>query len=241
MGGVSSWCDLLVNGPDRVRLAGAADRRRRDGRPPTFELPRTPARSGAIEVWSEELPAAAGARGAPTRGAGELPADPRAQPARLGGRHRRGASTPGSGAAGIPAACAASSAPAAAGRRSWTRCARCSTSASPRPARRRRSTSSRRRTLYQTLYWVARTAAAPTPADRRAARHRRGLVGDPRASSTRRCTARRWCSPSTASTCARPTWPPRAAATRRAAASPRRAWRAAWRAPPTRAPTWSRR
>ena len=35
--------------------------------------------------------------------------------------------------------------------------------------------------LYQTLYWVARTAAAPTPAGRRAARDRGRLVGDPRA------------------------------------------------------------
>ena len=34
----------------------------------------------------------------------------------------------------------------------------------PRPARRRGSISSRPRTLYQTLYWIARTAAVPTPA-----------------------------------------------------------------------------
>ncbi len=71
---------------------------------------------------------------------------------------------------------------------------------------------------------------SPPPAGRRSPR-----------SSTRRCTARRWCSPSTASTCARPTWPPRATATRRAAASPRRVSPAGWRAPPTRPPTSSRR
>ena len=61
-------------------------------------------------------------------------------------------------------ACGACSAPAAAGRRSSTGCGGCSPSASRRRARRPRSTWSRPRTLYQTLYWIARTAAEPTPA-----------------------------------------------------------------------------
>ena len=91
--------------------------------------------------------ARAGARGASERRAGdELPADARARPARLGGRHRRGASTAWVWCRRHPAGVrrAFRSRPRLGGVPA-ARCARCSPSASRRPARRRRSTSSRRR------------------------------------------------------------------------------------------------
>src|SRR3954451_24716579 len=55
MGGVSSWCNLLVNSLDEFDwqvLPIVAP----DGRPRTFELPEHAEEIGRIEVWSEELP-----------------------------------------------------------------------------------------------------------------------------------------------------------------------------------------
>jgi polysaccharide biosynthesis protein PelF len=55
MGGVSSWCDLLIRSLtsfDWQVLPIVAP----DGRPPTFELPDHAREVGRIEVWSEELP-----------------------------------------------------------------------------------------------------------------------------------------------------------------------------------------
>ena len=64
----------------------------------------------------------------------------------------------------IPRACAACSAPPPAGRRSWTGSRRCSTSASREPGTPPRLDLVEAAQLYQTLYWIARTAAVPTPA-----------------------------------------------------------------------------
>ena len=226
MGGVSSWCDLLVNGLDEFDwqvLPIVAPARRE---PLVRRCRRTRARSGRIEVWSEALPRGRLRRATARRR--ELPAVLVRDLLGWEGDTDGACSTRASGAGGIPPACAARSARGA----GWAAflsgaAARCSTSAIPEAGTPPRAGPRRGGALYQTLYWVARTAAAPTPRVRRAARDRRGLVGDPGASSTRRCTARRWCSPSTASTCARPTSPPSAAATRPAPASPPRAWPAA--------------
>jgi glycosyltransferase involved in cell wall biosynthesis len=63
MGGVSSWCDLLVNSLtefDWQVMPIVAPQ----GKPPTFTLPRHATEIGPVEVWSEELPKAQrGARG----------------------------------------------------------------------------------------------------------------------------------------------------------------------------------
>ena len=231
MGGVSSWCDLLVNEPDRVRLAGAADRR----------PPRPAADCSSCPPHAREVGRDRGVvRGAAARAA--RPRRSRAASARScppsWSRHllgwegdtdavrRRLDLVP----APPRAACAASfrsgrgwaaflDAPARGARRAR---ARGRHAAGARPRRGRAA-------LPDALLGRAHRGRAdagrptcctsPPPAGRRSPR-----------SSTRRCTARRWCSPSTASTCARPTWPRRATATRPARASPRRAWPAASRA-----------
>ncbi|WCB95091.1 glycosyltransferase [Baekduia alba] len=63
MGGVSSWCDLMVNSLtefDWQVMPIVAPH----GRPPTFALPRHATEIGPVEVWSEELPKLArGGRG----------------------------------------------------------------------------------------------------------------------------------------------------------------------------------
>ena len=73
MGGVSSWCDLLVRsltGFDWQVLPIVAP----DGRPPTFELPDHAHEVGRIEVWSEELPKGARLRRSARRVGEGLPA-----------------------------------------------------------------------------------------------------------------------------------------------------------------------
>jgi glycosyltransferase involved in cell wall biosynthesis len=73
MGGVSSWCDLLVKsltGFDWQVLPIVAP----DGRPPTFELPEHAHEVGRIEVWSEELPKGARPRRSARRVGEALPA-----------------------------------------------------------------------------------------------------------------------------------------------------------------------
>jgi polysaccharide biosynthesis protein PelF len=161
MGGVSSWCDLLVNRLtefDWHVMPIVAPH----GRPPAFALPAHATEVGPVEVWSEELPTAKrGARRDRRQGA-ELPA--------MLVRHLLG--WEGSTDAVVAA---------------WTWCRR-----HPAAVRRVfRSTAGweaflaglrtvlderiqeagtppemdlvEAATLYQTLYWVARTAAVPTP------------------------------------------------------------------------------
>jgi glycosyltransferase involved in cell wall biosynthesis len=62
MGGVSSWCDLLVKSLtefDWQVMPIVAPH----GRPPTFTLPVHATEIGPVEVWSEDLPKARGRRG----------------------------------------------------------------------------------------------------------------------------------------------------------------------------------
>ncbi len=69
LGGVSSWCDLLVRGLaefDWSVLPIIAPH----GKPPLYELPRHAREAGPIEIWSERLPR--GSRGGRVRA--ELPA-----------------------------------------------------------------------------------------------------------------------------------------------------------------------
>ena len=208
--------------PDRVRLAGAADRRARTGGRRPSRCPRTPARSGGSRCGRRSCPRA-GARGARRAGVGRRAArGPRPRPARLGRRPRRGRrrlglvpALPRRRAARVPLARAAGRVPGRPARGARRARPRGRDAAGARPRRggarsTRRSTGSRaprrRRRPPPT------SCTSPPRAGRRSRR-----------SCTRRCTGRRWCSPSTASTCARPTSPRRAAATRRAAASPPRA------------------
>ena len=65
--------------------------------------------------------------------------------------------------ASIPPACGARSAPGAAGPRSWPGCKRCCAERVPEAGTPPRLDLVEAAALYQTLYWVARTAAAPTP------------------------------------------------------------------------------
>ncbi|WP_445149590.1 DUF3492 domain-containing protein [Baekduia sp. Peel2402] len=161
MGGVSSWCDLLVNSLtefDWQVMPIVAPQ----GRPPTFALPSHATEIGPVEVWSEEIPKTDhGARG--DRRSGEL------LPAML---VRNLIGWEGSTDAVVAA---------------WVWCRRHPGSV------RRAFRSARgweaflealgevlderipeagtppaldlveAATLYQTLYWIARTAAAPTP------------------------------------------------------------------------------
>ena len=161
MGGVSSWCDLLVKsltGFDWQVLPIVAP----DGRPPTFELPEHAREVGRIEVWSEELPKGGRPRRSARRVGEALPA--------VLARHLVGWE------GDVDAVVAA-----------WTWCRR-----HPAGVRRvfrsdrgwaaflgaLREVLAERvpeagtppaldlveaARLYQTLYWVARTAAAPTP------------------------------------------------------------------------------
>src|SRR5690349_11258163 len=55
LGGVSSWCDLLIRGLDEFDwtvLPIVAP----DGRPPLYPLPRHARMVGPVEVWTERLP-----------------------------------------------------------------------------------------------------------------------------------------------------------------------------------------
>jgi glycosyltransferase involved in cell wall biosynthesis len=73
MGGVSSWCDLLVNSLtefDWQVMPIVAPR----GRPPVFTLPRHATEIGPVEVWSEELPKVARGERGDRRSGVELPA-----------------------------------------------------------------------------------------------------------------------------------------------------------------------
>jgi len=161
MGGVSSWCDLLVRSLtefDWQVLPIVAPQ----GRPPTFALPDHATEVGPIEVWSEELPKAVrGGRG-DRRSGEELPSI----------LVRNLLAWEGSTEAVIAA---------------WVWCRRHPGSVR-RAFRSTRGWSSflaglrevlaeripeagtppaldllEAATLYQTLYWVARTAAVPTP------------------------------------------------------------------------------
>lgn len=161
MGGVSSWCDLLVKGMpefDWQILPIVAPH----GRPPVFELPSHAREVGRIEVWSEELPRGPRLRPSERRAASELPA--------ILVRNLIGWN--GDLEAVLDA---------------WVRCRR-SPGGVREVFRSRRGWDSflsglrevlaervpeagippaldlvEAATLYQTLYWVARTAAAPTP------------------------------------------------------------------------------
>ncbi|HEX5925903.1 MAG TPA: DUF3492 domain-containing protein [Baekduia sp.] len=162
MGGVSSWCNLLVNSLtefDWQVLPIVAP----DGRPPTFELPAHAREVARIEVWSEDLPKGGRARPFERRRADELPA--------VLVRSLLGWN------GDTDAAVAA-----------WVRCRR-NPAGVRRVFRSGRGWSSflaglgdvlaeripeagtppaldlvEAAMLYQTLYWVARTAAVPTPA-----------------------------------------------------------------------------
>jgi glycosyltransferase involved in cell wall biosynthesis len=161
MGGVSSWCDLLVNSlseHDWQVMPIVAPQ----GRPPTFALPGHATEIGPVEVWSEELPKTA-----------------------RGGRgdRRSGVELPSILVRNLLAWEGSADAVAAA----WVWCRR-----HPGSVRRSfRSTRGwtsflaglgevlaervpeagtppeldllEAATLYQTLYWIARTAAVPTP------------------------------------------------------------------------------
>ena len=161
MGGVSSWCDLLVKsltGFDWQVLPIVAP----DGRPPTFELPDHAREVGRIEVWSEELPKGGRPRRSARRVGEALPA--------VLARHLVGWE------GDIDAVVAA-----------WTWCRRHPTGVR-RVFRSDRGWAAFRDALrevlaerapeagtppaldlveaarlYQSLYWVARTAAVPTP------------------------------------------------------------------------------
>ena len=180
MGGVSSWCDLLVKsltGFDWQVLPIVAPRRAaadvRAARPRA-------ARSGGSRSGQRSSPKRRDGRGGDRRRAARR--CPRSSCATC----RRGRATPrrwwrrGSGAGASRPACAGPSAPT----RGWA-----SFLAGLREVLAERVPEAgtppaldlvEAATLYQTLYWVARTAAAPTPDDRRAARDRRRVVGDPR-------------------------------------------------------------
>ena len=195
----------------RVRLARAADRRSRQARAALHAAAAGARGRAASRSGRRTLPRGA----APSEDRDRSARRARPPSDRVGGRHRRRCWTRSSPAGATPRTCAARSARGS----GWSAYLSALGDGARRARSRRPGTPPRldlveAAALYQTLYWVARTAAEPTPASRPAARHRGGLVGDPGASSTRRCTARRWCSPSTASTCASPTSPPCAAATR---------------------------
>ena len=73
VGGVSSWCDLLVKNLDEFDwqvLPIVAPH----GRPPLFELPSHARQVGRIEVWSETLPMGRHLRPSERRAGAELPA-----------------------------------------------------------------------------------------------------------------------------------------------------------------------
>ena len=162
VGGVSSWCEVLIGGLKEMQwqilpvIAGGKRMRQR------FELPSNARLLSPIELWSEKSP-------------------PRRMP-RFEGRRRRAASDPAAqGADAVERAISPTSprrsfavvsfrrssgpsfAPGTAGRSS---CGRSVTSLGERhddsaPAPVFDAIEAAR--LYQTLYWVARTAAVPTP------------------------------------------------------------------------------
>jgi polysaccharide biosynthesis protein PelF len=161
MGGVSSWCDLLVKGMpefDWQVLPIVAPH----GRPPLYELPPHAREVGRIEVWSEQLPRGRRLRRSKGRARCDLPGvlvrnllgwqgDTEAVLAALiwCRRHPAGVRTSFRSRAGWAAF------------RDGLREVlgeRVPEAGTP-PALDLVEAAS----LYQTLYWIARTAAAPTP------------------------------------------------------------------------------
>jgi glycosyltransferase involved in cell wall biosynthesis len=161
-GGVSSWCNLLVNSITeldwQVLPIVAPDRRAR-----MFELPEHAQEIGRIEVWSEDLPRGERPRAFERRGADELPAV----------LVRNILGWEGDAEAVVDAWVWCRRFPAAVrrafrSRRGWDAFLdglrdvldeRISEAGTP-PALDLVEAAM----LYQTLYWVARTASAPTPA-----------------------------------------------------------------------------
>ncbi len=177
MGGVSSWCDLLVKAStefDWQVLPIVAPH----GRPPMFDAARPrDARSARIEVWSEDLPRRASAPWRPTLG---RRAARRCWCATcwLGGRHRRGGRglglvppAPRRRAAGVSLRTRLGGVPGRAGRGARRARARGRHAAGARPRRGGDA-------LPDAVLGRAHRGGADA-ADRPAARHRRRLVGDP--------------------------------------------------------------
>ena len=203
------------------------------GRPPTYELPPHARQVGRIELWSEALPEGGWPRARRAQGRHRAPRRPRAQPDRLARRQRVRAQR----ADLVPPlpgrACAAYSARGAAGPRSSTAlqavlAERVAEAGSPPEVDLVEAA-----TLYQTLYWVARTAAAPTPPTDVLHVTAAGWAIDPRARpqgparhADRAHRARRLRARGLPGRRAQRGLP-------RAAASSPPGWRAAWRARPT--------
>src|SRR3954452_15003402 len=161
-GGVSSWCNLLVNSITeldwQVLPIVAPNRRAR-----LFELPEHAQEIGRIEVWSEDLPRGERPRAFERRGADELPAV----------LVRNILGWEGDAEAVVDAWVWCRRFPAAVrrafrSRRGWDAFLdglrdvldeRISEAGTPPALDLVEATM-----LYQTLYWVARTASAPTPA-----------------------------------------------------------------------------
>ena len=160
MGGVSSWCDLLVGGLDEFDwqvLPIVAPGKRE----PLYTLPPHAREVGRIEVWSEDVPrGGALRRREPARRAA---GDARPPPDRLGGRPGRGARRVARAAAGTRPTCAARSARAAAGAAFLAALEDVLAERIPEAGTPPALDLVEAAQLYQTLYWVARTAAVPTP------------------------------------------------------------------------------
>ena len=161
MGGVSSWCDLLVKSLtefDWQVMPIVAPQ----GRPPTFALPDHATEIGPVEVWSEDLPKTARRRHGDRRSGVELPSI----------LVRNLLAWDGNTDAVIAAWVWCRRHPGSVRRafrstRGWTSflaglgevlAERIPEAGTP-PALDLVEAA----TLYQTLYWVARTAAVPTP------------------------------------------------------------------------------
>jgi polysaccharide biosynthesis protein PelF len=158
LGGVSSWCDLLVNGLDEFDwqvLPIVAPH----GKPPLYQLPHHALEVGRIEVWSESLPRGGGRAGA----LGEIP-----------GVLARGLlGWEGDTDAVLAAWIRCRQSPAGVRRAFRSRAGWASFVAGLREVLSERVPEAgtppaldlvEAAQMYQTLYWVARTAAYPTPA-----------------------------------------------------------------------------
>ena len=156
MGGVSSWCDLLVTGLDEFdwQILPIVAPGKREA---LFALPPQAREVGRIEVWSEELP-----RGGRGKGIAGLPATLV--------RHLIGWEGDPDELLDAFIACRRNPAGvrrAFRSRRGWSAYVQALTEVLderiPEAGTPPRMDLVEAAALYQTLYWVARTAAAPTP------------------------------------------------------------------------------
>ena len=162
VGGVSSWCDLLIDGLTEFDWQILPIMAGESGQSKIFELPPHAELVGRIELWSEQPAAAALVDSRRTRHPPEPARQPGARADRLGGQRRDAAGGAAFGAGAGPTPCAApSGALTPGGVPGALEEVLDEGHADAGPAPHLDAVEAAR--LYQTIYWIARAAGPRRP------------------------------------------------------------------------------